>query len=1378
MFPDLLQQLNWLKTVCRFRLLRLCNADFSIQSIIISKTIGRLCPLLLILVILTTLLSRGEERLDFSVDSNIAVNSETNNDANCVISDETSDETSNDANREIGCENEEALLLKTEQPTSASVQERSGTVPKISEVISNRNFFGTLYSGQFEISNIKQAESRHARHLQNVDVTAHAGFGIPFPVVNPILQTGSVLQTEGEVRQTKYDQNRDTGLQFVGFLPTEPIIIIDPSNPEWWSPFAKLAFLNKTGRHIPALWKGPLGSGDLLRHEEGLGVFAKLRPNGEKKAISWESFSVPLPQPNQPYLLEVEYLADSPQTFGINIWEPNHQGVLCLKTLESGIDVAQEVVREDRPAQISLFRAVFWPKTSNPMIVVTNRQDRRPAIFGKIRISRIIAKLPKSFPNPASRLFAAYLHRPDCLFMFSGDVENGQKELFVDRTVGNLVRNHWDRFCEGGDRLTEYLQMVGYGGAMISICSEGQALFDDLSFGLVAVESNRQEERNITDSGQSTFLTDSPFTNDPISNSPVSNSSLTNNPVPSDALTNSPVPNGSVLNRSLVNGSDGVEYLANLFDREGLAFIPAIGFDRPMEQVDLRIQLQSSLPVGTRGLRWVGPNGLYLADERPRTGPDYNLLHPDIQKVVFEQVDRILNQYGQHSSLGGIAIQLSSKGFAQLAEPCWGLDDETIGRFEQETNVKLPFFSGPDRFRERWNFLQGEHYETWIRWRAGIVTRFYQQLSQRLARKNPRFLLYLAGATMLDSPSISAEYYPTLTRKNSLTQTLLSLGFDMEQLGQDSSLVFLQPRQIIPASQLGDWSIQQEMLQAGEGAVFTQHSLRTGTLFYKPGKELLIPSFESSIPYEPIGTRFTLQTISGGVQHRKPYIEQLAIKDQPVFFEGGVRFSPHYDESLFSLLSVFRALPPESFQTFLPDNNSSIQPVTVRFLQTERGTYVYWINSAPFHVEVQTHFATNTIAQLQNLTCNRVFPQPLSSEKELIWRISLEPYDMVGVRLSDSQAIPTQVIVQRPESICGDRGKLNAQIDLLTKAAQHRFTCTDLVNPNFESPKGLISLKNTSLNEQQGSLDKHQVSLNEQRMSSKERHMSPKEADLSNEHQLQQQVGQFKDGMNPITKSPSSVIPGWTLYNSDSFLACLDSQHKMEGQNSLKLCSSGETGIVLSNCFQAPPTGRLLLSLWIGIPENTVNLPLRLSLLAKHKGEPFLKTAALNETFLTEIQRSSPVEGVHWRNIRVPFTQLPLEELSDLAIRFELQGAGTVWIDDVQMERLSFSEQERLELMRLISVVRFRQANDRFSDALNLLESFWPQLLLEEMSQVPPESKKWLTLIPAPQRSEPAPPLAGSVAKPVESKETATPISLTEPTTWFGRIRRWFFGSK
>lgn len=1213
MFPALLPILKGLQTACRSLLLRLCNADFPLQSIIISKkTIRRFIPLLLVLVILTTLLSRGEECLDFSVETNIDVNS--------------------------------------------------------------------------------------------------------------------------EVRQTMYEQNRDIELPFVGSLPTEPIVIIDPSNPEWWSPFAKWALFNKTERQTPALWNGPLGSGDLLRHEDGLGVFAKLRPNGEKNAISWESFSVPIPQPNQPHLLEVEYLADRPQTLGINIWEPDHQGVLCLKTLESGIDVAQEVVREDRPDQISLFRAVFWPKTPNPMIVLTNRQDRRPAIFGKIRVSRIVAELPPSFPNPASRLFAAYLHRPDCLFMFSGDFDSGQnigknigkKEPFVDQTVGSLARNNWDRFCEGADRLTEYLQMVGYGGAMISICSEGQTLFDDVPFGLVAVESNRQEERDVTDDGQSTCLTDSP-------------------------VPNSPVPNGSVVNRSLANGSDGVEYLAHLFDREGLTFIPALGFDRPMEQVDRRIQLQSSLPVGTRGLRWVGPNGLYLADERPRTGPDYNLLHPDIQKVVFEQVDRILNQYGQHSSLGGIAIQLSSKGFAQLAEPCWGLDDETIGRFEQETNVRLPSFSGPDRFRERWNFLQGEHYETWIRWRAGIVTRFYQQLAQRLARKNPRFLLYLAGATMLDSPSISAEYYPTLTRKNSLTQTLLSLGFDMEQLGQDSSLVFLQPRQIIPVSQLGDWSIQQELLQAGEGVVLTQHSLRTGTLFYKPGKELLIPSFESSIPYEPIGTRFTLQTISGGVQHRKPYIEQLAIKDQHVFFEGGVRFSPHYNESLFSLLSVFRSLPQQSFHTFLPDNNSSIQPVTVRFLQTERGTYVYWLNSAPFHVAVQTHFATNTIAQLQNLTCNRVFPQPLSSEKELIWRISLEPYDMVGVRLSDSQAIPTQVIVQRPESICGNRGKLNAQIDLLIKAAQHRFPCTDLVNPNFESGRGLISLKNTSPQEQQVAIK---------------------------EHELQQPVGSFKDGMNPVTQSTPSVIPGWTLYDTEGFSVCLDSQHKMEGQNSLKLNSSGGTGMVLSNCFPAPPTGRLLLSLWIGIPENTLNLPLRLSLLAKHKGEPFLKTAALNETFLSEIQRSAPVEGVHWRNIRVPFTQLPLEELSDLAIRFELQGTGTVWIDDVQMERLSFSEQERLELMRLISVVRFRQSNDRFSDALNLLESFWPQLLLEEMSQVPPESKKQMALISVPQRTEPAPPFARSVVKPVESKETATPISLTEPTTWFGRIRRWFFGSK
>ena len=40
---------------------------------------------------------------------------------------------------------------------------------------------------------------------------------------------------------------------------------------------------------------------------------------------------------------------------------------------------------------------------------------------------------------------------------------------------------------------------------------------------------------------------------------------------------------------------------------------------------------------------------------------------------------------------------------------------------------------------------------------------------------------------------------------------------------------------------------------------------------------------------------------------------------------------------------------------------------------------------------------------------------------------------------------------------------------------------------------------------------------------------------------------------------------------------------------------------------------------------------------------------------------------------------MPLEAINDLKLRFELLGAGVVWIDDAQLFPLKFSEDERLE---------------------------------------------------------------------------------------------------
>jgi hypothetical protein len=137
----------------------------------------------------------------------------------------------------------------------------------------------------------------------------------------------------------------------------------------------------------------------------------------------------------------------------------------------------------------------------------------------------------------------------------------------------------------------------------------------------------------------------------------------------------------------------------------------------------------------------------------------------------------------------------------------------------------------------------------------------------------------------------------------------------------------------------------------------------------------------------------------------------------------------------------------------------------------------------------------------------------------------------------------------------------------------------------------------------------------------------------------------------------------------------------------------------------------LFISAWLGIPEEANALPLQLVLQGSHRGKPMVRTAAIGPTILQRCRETEPVEGVRWHPVVVPLDDLPLNGLSDLRLRFDLRGPGKVWIDQMKLYRLAFTDAERTELMRLISVANLRFYKNRVSDSLELLEGYWPRLL-------------------------------------------------------------------
>ena len=89
--------------------------------------------------------------------------------------------------------------------------------------------------------------------------------------------------------------------------------------------------------------------------------------------------------------------------------------------------------------------------------------------------------------------------------------------------------------------------------------------------------------------------------------------------------------------------------------------------------------------------------------------------------------------------------------------------------------------------------------------------------------------------------------------------------------------------------------------------------------------------------------------------------------------------------------------------------------------------------------------------------------------------------------------------------------------------------------------------------------------------------------------------------------------------------------------------------------------------------------------------------------------------GAEWSRFVFHVADLPLEPDRQMSVRFDLMGAGEVFIDDVEVYDLSFNRNELIELSKHISLMDVKLQNGRVRDCLALLESYWPRFLVEHV---------------------------------------------------------------
>lgn len=1000
--------------------------------------------------------------------------------------------------------------------------------------------------------------------------------------------------------------------------PDEVVVEIDPAAPRWWD--------RMTGFGKGTLRRGPLGSGQLtVTTHASLGALAQLGPSPRADDASWEAYPLPGLAPGQPYVLEIEYPDDQPQELGLSVLEAGPHGGPGGAGVDAGVYLTAP--HEGEP-QRAVHRVPFWPRSSQPVLLVTNRSTTQAASFGKIRVlggkqrsalargfgARPPVRLPPLVEQPSvsSRWWGGYLSRPLL-------AENYLVEEGVDPATGRNL-DDWPAFLEASNRLIESLRYSGQNALALAVLADGSTLYPSP----LVQPTPRHDSGIYYSNGQ-----------DPLR-------------------------------------KDVLELLLRKFDREGLVLVPTLDFSSPLPELEELARAQGRASVAN-----VGPDGrTWLESHPPERGlaPSYNPLLPAVQAAMLGVVRELVERYGNHPSFGGLALHLPSSSFARAPGMAWGLDDQTLARFAADSGLTMP--SAATRAANWRGEFVASHRQAWLAWRARQMSAFYAELRLALAAAGPERRLYLAPiGSAADQLGMSAR--AVLLRQERTDELALDAGLDLAALEAVPGLNVLHMRvSPTPEDDVGRWA-DNELGQAFFGR--PGQAAESALLWHSP-QRMRLASFAARLPTH--GERpFFWQASPGGDEHRRCLAQSLAAADTAAFFEGGWMLTAGQDAGLRGFITAFRALPAGAFETVADAG----QPVVVRLRSEEDATYAYFVNDSPWTATASVRVTAAPNCEVVRLGVGPAVDALPANLTVGRWAVSLGPYELLAVRFSQAG-----VRLSEPRVQVDPRAPNQLEqrvLDLAARAAA------------LESPRVLPGPANGDFE----SLMKSETPIPGWRL--------------------------IDEGRNPLRSE--GVDAAATLVDDEA-----------AGQVA-RLTSGGLPATLMSEPFAAPASGRMFLRLLLRSPRPLEHPQTRLIVEQSSGGQLSWSAVAGGA--------AAPISD-RWRPYILRVDDLPAQNATPLQVRIELQGAGEVWIDDVQILDPPFSPGEHTALRKLIKLAEYQLEQRQYADCARFVDGFWGRYLTS---------------------TAPAPPVVAAPPPPAaETAQRAAPPK-TMMDRWRGAWRWW-----
>lgn len=765
---------------------------------------------------------------------------------------------------------------------------------------------------------------------------------------------------------------------------------------------------------------------------------------------------------------------------------------------------------------------------------------------------------------------------------------------------------------------------------------------------------------------------------------------------------------------------DVLELWLRLCDRAGIQLIPAVQFAAPLPELERLKQAEASQVVGLEplaadGRTWIEQNGA-----RRGLGAYYNPLDERVRGEMSRVIEELTARYSDHPALGGVALQLGPECYSQLCDGPLGLDDRTLQRFAAANSlppaaVAVGSFD-PARFAQRGAALAAEPLASaWRTWRTAQLMQWYAELQRALAERKEGARLVLLSDGWSRCRSTEEAFRRTLSPGDEFRAGFAQMGLSPAACAQ-AGVLLPRPYWVTP-SYLPQHRPLTHASHSSELDLALASALDGAFLFHHEPAPMALPSFDAVSPFGPDKTRTFLVTQSAPAaeRNRQRFVHALAVSDSRMLIDGGWLLPLGQEEALANLVRTYRRLPREPFQPAPSRSETGMSPVLVRTLNLGGKTYFYALNDSPWPASLEIELELPTGARVE--TFAPVRGVRAESRGELTaWLGELEPFDLVGGEIAAPGA---KIITWRANFSKAAEDELRRQlagVRLRINSLRTPRKREVLENPSFESPLG------------------------------------------------------------------TNGVPGWIFARGDGVTVTLDAQTGHRSRQSLLLRSQPPAGgaappvWVRSEPFAPPLSGRAAVVAAVRVADPSQQPKLRLALEGRLDGQSYYRWSNIG---LGEDGRplKSPLQR-EWTLYRFPLTDLPLSGLSELRVGFDLMSEGEVWIDDVQVHDFWFEDAEREQLLKGVAGADFQLSSGQLTPALRLYESYWPQLLRDQIA-LPPgaEGRDFVGPIPVGV----SPPAASGTPSPngpaTGTVDDANAPSATAPQrSIFDRFRTWLPG--